>query len=1129
VKPPAACCQRRTVTVTGGCNRQIEEVYNTAQTRPTAGGRSQSTPSRYVVGCDLGTTNSAVCFVDTAEQPWQVRTFLVPQVVAPGQVESLETLPSFLYQPAEGETARGALECPWQTEDPEYVVGAFARDHGSLVPGRMISSAKSWLCHSGVDRLSPILPWHGATDLKRLSPVEASARVLAHIRQAWNARFPQYPLEQQDFVLTLPASFDEVARELTVKAAALAGLPRVFLIEEPQAAFYAWIYAHRHDWQQLVSPGQKILVIDIGGGTSDFTLIRVRAGQAGKIQFHRVAVGEHLILGGDNFDLALAQYIEQKLARQQAHQQQHQSDGLSAEASEEHATDGAELFLDTVQAHRTESNADKPRYRLDARQWAILVNRCRQLKEVLLGENPPDRVTVNLPAAGRRLIGGGIQIDLTRQEAAEVILDGFFPYVRLDERPARRRSGFQEFGLPYAADAAITRYLAAFLTAHRFAGEQEMSAGPGGQWSGGADDPAKPDVVLFNGGVFNAPAIRRRVLDVLCHWFGTSSSQRDAPTAAKAAGHPQAEQTLTYGSTAGQSPQSAPTQLSVGENRQWQPIVLDNDRLDLAVARGAAYYGMVRRGEGVRIAAGLARTYYIGVESRLERVPETLFSPQPETLLADQPQTQCVQQQEGQVAGRQEIATLSQSESESAFTESQAALAQSSPAIAVCLVPAGVEPGQTIELSQRRFSLRVSEPVEFPLYVSSTRLTDKPGELVPVDREQMTPLPPIRTVLQTRKRSSGETVDVHLHARLTEIGTLELWCSQLEGKQSWRLQFDVRCATQTDVAPHQSAAEAEGFIDEQTWQQCHAVIAATFGPEATEKPEAVVKQLTAAAGMHRNAWPTSFCRRIWEALMDFQEGRRRSPMHEARWLNLVGFALRPGYGLAVDDWRVAETWRVVQGKLIHPTAMCRQEGWILWRRIAGGLLAGQQQAVAEPLLGPVRNLHRQLVGGKGRGEFGFKVPETAEIWRLLGSLELLPVVLKIELGNMMLDLLSKPRMAPVRAAMVWAIGRLGARVPLYGPLNTVLPAEEAAQWCKRLMDLAHGEPAEWLALMQLARRTDDRYRELPEKTRQAAVAWLQRQQAPEHFVTLVRQGGRLDQEEQGLVFGESLPKGLSIG
>ncbi len=1086
-------------------NRHHHQVYSTAQTRPSPSGHAHSAPSRYVVGCDLGTTNSAVCYVDTAEQPWQVRTFLVPQVVASGQVEALETLPSFLYQPAEGEAAQAALRCPWQSEDPPYVVGVFAREHGSLVPGRMISSAKSWLCHSGVDRLAPILPWHGAPEVRRLSPVEASARVLAHIRDAWNSRFPDHPLEEQDFVLTLPASFDEVARELTVKAAALAGLPRVFLIEEPQAAFYAWLYAHRHRWQQLVSPGQKILVIDIGGGTSDFTLIRVRAGQGGKIQFHRVAVGEHLILGGDNFDLALAHHLENKLAQQYLQQHQGVPDEHGSAAGDRPATTAGEAFADAPAQPATEAAGQRPNFRLDARQWALLVNRCRQLKEVLLGDNPPDRVTVNLPAAGRRVIGGGLQIELSRQEAVEVILDGFFPRVRLDERPARRRSGFQEFGLPYAPDPAITRYLAAFLTAHRFAGEEEVPHGGESGCSGGAADPARPDMVLFNGGVFNAPAIRRRVLEVLGSWFGASVNRHgdsSAATPLQAPRPPSARCQTAPSEDQNPAPNRASTLPQGGQSasaqEQWQPIVLENDRLDLAVARGAAYYGMVRRGEGVRIAAGLARTYYIGVEGSFDH--QAMPSAEREAENASAPQADALPD-----------------------------LEQAPAAIAVCLVPAGVEPGQTIELSQRRFSLRVSEPVEFPLYVSSTRLTDKPGALIPVDREQMTPLPPIRTVLQTRKRSSAETVAVHLHARLTEIGTLELWCSEVAGKQSWRLQFDVRCATQTDVAPHRSAAEAEGFLDEETWQQCRAAIAATFGPGASEKPESLVKTLCAVTGIGRDAWPTSLCRRIWEALMDYEQGRRRSPVHEARWLNLVGFALRPGYGLAVDDWRVAETWRVVQGKLVHPTAMCRQEGWILWRRIAGGLIAGQQQAVAEPLLGPIRSLHRQFTGGKGRAEFGFKVAETAEIWRLLGSLELLPVSLKVELGDIMLDILPKPRMAPVRAALVWAIGRLGARVPLYGPLNTVVPAEKAAGWCKKVMEVAAGEPADWLAVMQLARRTDDRYRDLPEKTRQAAIAWLERQRAPEHFVSLVREGGKLDAEEQGLVFGESLPKGLSIG
>ncbi|MGO9114976.1 MAG: Hsp70 family protein [Thermoguttaceae bacterium] len=994
---------------------------------------TENAPSRYIVGFDLGTTNSAVTYVDTTEEPWQVRVFAVPQLVAAAQVEARETLPSFHYQPGPGELPPAALRLPWaaaKSAEPPSVVGFFARDHGAVVPGRLISSAKSWLCHSGVDRTAELLPWHGATDVQRLSPVEVSSRYLAHTRAAWDARFPQYPLAQQDFVLTLPASFDEVARELTIKAAALAGLPRVVLIEEPQAAFYAWIDAHRDHWDQLVQPGQKILVCDIGGGTSDFTLIRVRRGEGGKVQFHRVAVGDHLILGGDNLDLALAHYLEQRLTNGDAAKPQAVGQGKRG---------------------------------LEPRQWAMLVQRSRQLKETLLGPSAPERLTLSLPWSGSRLIGGARQVEVQRSEVYNLLVEGFFPRVSLEDRPSRRSSGFQEFGLPFAPDPAVTRYLAAFLTAHRHVAMEDVDL-PAGQ------DPARPDVVLFNGGLFESPVLRQRMIDALQHMFGDD----------------------------------------------WEPMVLDNDRLDLAVARGAAYYGMVRRGRGVRIAAGLARTYYMGVDSCQLSVASRGHGPlpaaSPESPDASPPTVHCP------------LAT------------------------ALCLVPAGVEPGHDVNLSERRFDLLVSEPVEFPLYVSSTRLTDRPGELVAFDREQMTPLPPIRTVLRTRKKGETETVAVNLHARLTEIGTLDLWCSEVAGKRSWRLQFDVRSATQTDVAAHESAAEGEGFVDEATWQECLAAIQQVFGPggpinldgpikpdgilksDSTEKPEGLVKRLSAVTGMNRNGWPTSLCRRLWEALIDSESGRRKSPVHEARWLNLLGFSLRPGYGLAVDDWRVAETWRLVQGKLVHPSVASRLEGWILWRRIGGGLLAGQQQALAEPLLGPIRGLHRLVVGGKGRGgDFGFQPNETAEIWRLLGSLELLPVSLKIELGEILLDLLPKRKMETARPAIVWAVGRLGARTPLYGPLNTVVPAETAGHWLKRLIDSFGGDPVGGLAVMQIARRTDDRYRDLSQKHRDAAAAYLTKESAPSHFVTLVQSGGSLDREEQGLVFGEALPKGLRLG
>ena len=275
-------------------------------------------PPRYVVGIDLGTTNCAAAFVDTEARNGTgdaVTTWPVPQFVAAGTVEGRENLPSFLYRPADGEFPPAALAPPWADEPgdpPDWTAGAFARDHGAKVPGRQVASAKSWLCHPGVDRTAPLLPWHAAEGVPRLSPVAASAALLAHLRAAWDHAHPDAPLAEQDVILTLPASFDEVARELTVKAARRAGLPRVVLIEEPQAAFYAWLAKHPDDWQTLVEPNTNVLVCDIGGGTSDFALIRVKAaaGENAKVEFHRVAVGEHLILGGDNLDLALAHHLE---------------------------------------------------------------------------------------------------------------------------------------------------------------------------------------------------------------------------------------------------------------------------------------------------------------------------------------------------------------------------------------------------------------------------------------------------------------------------------------------------------------------------------------------------------------------------------------------------------------------------------------------------------------------------------------------------------------------------------------------------------------------------------------------------------------------------------------------------
>jgi molecular chaperone DnaK (HSP70) len=1001
--------------------------------------------ARYLVGIDLGTTNSAVAYVDTAETAWVVRDFPVPQLVGPGLVEPRPTLPSFHYEAAAGEFPPGALRLPWAAvpvpsaapaavDEPRTAVGVLARDHGAAVPGRLVASAKSWLSHSGVDRTAGLLPWHGAADVEELSPVDVSSRYLAHLRAAWDHAHPDHPLASQDVVLTVPASFDEVARELTVQAAKAAGLAptggpgSLTLVEEPQAAFYAWIAAQGANWDQRVRPGQTILVCDVGGGTSDFTLIRVRpaAGGDGKpvgdgeqaadggpggprgadaggraaVLFHRVAVGEHLILGGDNLDLALAHHVESRLVAE-------------------------------------------GRPKLDPRQWAAAVRAARAVKETLLGPSPPDRTSVSIPGGGSKLVGSSVRVDLTRDEVERVLVDGFLPKVALTDKPAARRSGFQEFGLPFAPDPAVTRYLAAFLSAHRDTARGDLvpcdDEGDGRE----SHDPARPDLVLFNGGLFESPALRNRLLDVLTSWFAGPES--------------------------------------------WSPTVLANDRLDLAVARGAAYYGTVRRGRGVRIRGGLAHSYYLGVETA-----------------------------GGGVAGDGGATAVP-------------------PVAAVCLLPAGVEEGQTVDLPGRRFDLLIRQPAEFPLYYSATRTTDRPGQIVAVDAEQLTALPPIRTVLTSGRSASAATVPVEVHAKLTEIGTLEIWCAEAAGsggRRTWRLQFDVRGASQANAARHDGQAERQGVVDEQTLVACRSLIRSTFR-KGGSPPASLVKALEQATGQTRWEWPASLMRGFWETLAepDVMAGLRLSLDHEARWLSLAGFSLRPGYGLAVDDWRVAQTWKLAAQDLAFPkNEQVRAEWWVLWRRLAGGLSAGQQATLADPLIADWRTFVRKNgVGVRGRlAAFQFGPHESAEVWRLLGSLELLKPAVKADLAGLLFDRLTKEKVAQVRDAILFAIGRVGARMPVYGPLNATVDAGEADAWVRRLVALdPPGDKASFAAVL-LARRTGDRWRDVADATRGDVAAWLERRGAPGHWVALVREGGRLEEEEQRSAFGESLPRGLRI-
>ncbi|MGB8418403.1 Hsp70 family protein [Paraburkholderia sp.] len=463
---------------------------------------------RYSVGIDLGTSNTVLAYAAAGSQ--EIRVFEIDQLVSLGEVAARPLLPSVRYHAAPGELSAGDLQLPWRAtdssigsaggsqQDQPVVIGRLARALGGQVPGRLVASAKSWLSHASVDRVAPILPWGAADDVRKVSPVEASASYLAHVRAAWNQRFPDAPLEAQNVVLTVPASFDEGARALTVEAARMAGLPTLRLLEEPQAAFYDWLFHHRERLATELSDTRLVLICDVGGGTTDLTLIEVQM-RDGEPALTRIGVGNHLMLGGDNMDLALAHRVEARLPQ-----------------------------------------AGTERTRLSAASLSQLVERCRGAKEQLLGPHAPESASITLLGAGSKLIGGARTVQVTREEVEQIIVDGFFPAVASNERPGRLRGAIVEFGLPYATDAAVTRHIAAFLSRFAAQSRKALGASSGSSDAGqGQDEPLPvPDTLLLNGGVFRAEALSQRLSSTLGTWRGAPLNvlHNDNPDVAVARG-----------------------------------------------------------------------------------------------------------------------------------------------------------------------------------------------------------------------------------------------------------------------------------------------------------------------------------------------------------------------------------------------------------------------------------------------------------------------------------------------------------------------------------------------------------------------------------------------------------------
>lgn len=618
------------------------------QTQAVAEAVAQHGP-QFCVGIDLGTTHCVMSYVDlskTDEDHIEQDVIAIPQLIAPGMVEDKVQLPSFLYQAHADELGEDTRALPW-TPKAEHLVGEIARNLGSKTPIRLVSSAKSWLCHAGVDCKAPILPAEVPEEIEKISPFQASVAYLQHLCDAWNNRYPEAPLAAQDLVLTVPASFDPAARELTFEAARSIGLRQTILLEEPQAALYSWIQQSEGGWRNHAKVGDIILVVDIGGGTTDLSLIAV-TDRDGNLELTRVAVGDHILLGGDNMDLALAYTVKAKL--------------------------------------------EKEGKRLEPWQLQALTHGCREAKEKIFNNDDVDTLPLVVPNRGSSLIGGTLRTELTREEINRVLVEGFLPKVAASERPVvRTRGGLRSVGLPYAQDAGITRHLAAFLAKQLNATEElkDIQVPEHATF-------LHPTAVLFNGGVLKAQPLAERLMEVLNAWL--------------------------------QSEQAPEARLLSGVD------------LDLAVARGAAYYGYVRKGKGVRIRGGTAASYYVGIESAMPAVPG--LPPEIEAL---------------------------------------------------CIAPFGMEEGTEEQLPHDEFGLIVGEPVRFRFFASKVRRDDNAGTRLDYwSEEELEELDEIEITLPVENRKPGDIVPVHLCAAVTEVGTLELQAVSVQDGHRWKIEFDVR-------------------------------------------------------------------------------------------------------------------------------------------------------------------------------------------------------------------------------------------------------------------------------------------------------------------------------------------------
>jgi molecular chaperone DnaK (HSP70) len=905
---------------------------------------------RYVIGIDLGTTNTCAAYIDTETSArLTIHQFSIPQLTHPHQVQTKNILPSCLYLAADYEWTANALDLPWD-QNREYFVGFFALEHGSKVPTRLIQSAKSWLCHSGANRRDRILPLECADETQRLSPVEASARYLSHIRDAWNysmaKKNPELAFEEQEIILTVPASFDEISRSLTCEAAQKAGIRHLTLIEEPQAAFYSWISQHKEQFNQF-TPGEIILVCDVGGGTTDFSIIKVIE-KDGAIGFQRIAVGDHLLLGGDNIDRAIAHHLEKKF-----------SQDLSIE------------------------------------QWLQLLHQSRLLKEKILEDNkehPAEKIIIQ--GKGSSFVQGSLILEVNKQEILDLILNGFFGiYPWSEAHQIKMTSGIRTLGLPYEEEPSITKHLAYFLKHH-------------------IQD--KPHYVLFNGGTMKPALFQTHITESLTSWFSI------------------------------------------------KPKVLSTVSLDLAVARGAAYYGSVRRGLGVKIAGGSARSYYLQLEMK---------------------------------------------ENSSSITK------------LLTIIPRGADEGYTYE-PEHVFNAISNTPVSFKIYTSHTRIEDKQGTLLDLNEEEFKPLPYIHSMLRYGK-GQQEKIQVKLFVRLTPIGTLEVELHSVNTPHKWKLEFQLQSATGQEYTHTTSEERLDDLIDENYLDGAKKILADVF-THRTLQPKETFNKLELALDKPRNDWSPSILRGLWSTIIELAPTRKASLELEARWWNLAGFLLRPGYGYPLDDFRIKDLWKIFLSDTKNKPNDVLIQQWICFRRVASGLNKGQQDQYFQDIFNNIITKKDSVVEFKNKNE----IYQYSEQIRVLAAMELIDVATKVKIGNALVSKICAGKGIPQD---FWSLARIGARHMIRGSVSNVVNRKIVGGWLETIMKqkvIINNNLA--LVFSQLARKTNQREINLSKDVLDAVIEYFIGTPFSKEIEEHLTKEMSLTQTEQEHLFGDKLPPGLSL-